>query len=585
MAVYFFGDARMSPFVTSSSRVEADAITQNIEGTVDLYDASVPHSMQLTYEQTEFDKMMKEFQDEGTKDYVSADLTIDGVHLEDVGIRLKGNSTLMSMRGNGKGMPGGGRNMPGNAGAQQGAPPAADRGANGGRDRGQNTGGGPGTTEQQPGQNTENGTTGRPPAATASQDGTGEAPAGGQKGTGGAATGGQEGTGGAAGGPGGTDGAGGGGQGDAGGGPGGMVQYDLSAEKPEELPWLIKIDEYIEGRAYQGEREISLRPGADGQVPLNEALSLSLTRTSGQPAEAYSFTSVQVNNRPAVSRLMVDNPDTEYAEAVGDGNGVLYKARAGGSFAYRGDDPSDYETSFRQLNKVGSQDLKPLMRLIKWAEEASDKEFEQELHRYVDVDSLATYIATQNLLLNFDDISGPGKNYMLWYDLDTKKFSVLGWDYNLTFSGDTAAGPDDMVGMGGGRGGEGQNGEGGLREGMPEMPEGMPEMPEGMAMPEEMPEGMPGGGNGEAGRGGSMGGNALKDRFLESDAFDAVYKAAYKKVYAKTFFAGDTRIVDTYIKNLRRKIDANSSPMIHTIRGVGYCLRLTDSGSTETPRS
>lgn len=131
VAVYFFGDARVSPYVTSSSRVEADAITQNIEGTVDLYDASVPHLMQLAYEQTEFDKMMKEFQDEGTKDYVSADLTIDGVHLEDVGIRLKGNSTLMSLRGNGKGMPGGGRNMPGNAGAQQGAPPAADQGANG----------------------------------------------------------------------------------------------------------------------------------------------------------------------------------------------------------------------------------------------------------------------------------------------------------------------------------------------------------------------------------------------------------------------------------------------------------------------
>ena len=542
VAVYFFGDARVSPYVTSSSRVEADAITQNIEGTVDLYDASVPHSMQLTYEQTEFDKMMKEFQDEGTKDYVSADLTIDGVHLEDVGIRLKGNSTLMSLRGNGKGMPGGGRNMPGNAGAQQGAPPAADQGAGGGRDRGQNTGGGPGTTEQQPGQKAENGAAGGTPAVTAGQDGTAGAPAGGQKGTGGAATGGQD----SAGGQGGTGGAPGGGQ-NAGGGPGGMVQYDLSAKKPEELPWLIKIDEYIEGRAYQGEREISLRPGANEQVPLNEALSLSLTKTSGQPAEAYSFTSVQVNNRPAVTRLMVDNPDTEYAEAVGDGNGVLYKARAGGSFAYRGDDPSDYETSFRQLNKVGSQDLKPLMKLIKWADKASDKEFEEEMHQYVDVDSLATYIATQNLLLNFDDISGPGKNYMLYYDLDTKKFSVLGWDYNLTFSGDTAAGPDDKVGMGGGlgRGGEGQNGEGGpgrleggLPEGKPEIPEGMPEIPEGMEMPEGMPEGMPGGGIGEAGGGGSMGGNALKDRFLESDAFDGVYKAAYKKVYAKTFASG-----------------------------------------------
>ncbi|MEU8704671.1 response regulator transcription factor [Streptomyces sp. NPDC048565] len=39
-------------------------------------------------------------------------------------------------------------------------------------------------------------------------------------------------------------------------------------------------------------------------------------------------------------------------------------------------------------------------------------------------------------------------------------------------------------------------------------------------------------------------------------------------------FAGDTRIVDTYIKNLRRKIDRTEPLLIHTVRGVGYCLRL-----------
>ncbi|KPC90143.1 spore coat protein CotH, partial [Streptomyces sp. NRRL F-6602] len=115
--------------------------------------------------------------------------------------------------------------------------------------------------------------------------------------------------------------------GQGGGRGGGMVQYDLSAEKPEELPWLVKIDEYVEGRAYQGEREISLRPGANGQVPLNKALSLSLTDTSGQKAERYAFTSVEVNDRPAATRLMVENPDTDYAdEKADDGNAVLYKA-------------------------------------------------------------------------------------------------------------------------------------------------------------------------------------------------------------------------------------------------------------------
>ncbi|MFC4333419.1 response regulator transcription factor [Streptomyces andamanensis] len=39
-------------------------------------------------------------------------------------------------------------------------------------------------------------------------------------------------------------------------------------------------------------------------------------------------------------------------------------------------------------------------------------------------------------------------------------------------------------------------------------------------------------------------------------------------------FSGDTRIVDTYIKNLRRKVDRFPPALIHTVRGVGYCLRL-----------
>ncbi|MBZ6101707.1 response regulator transcription factor [Streptomyces olivaceus] len=39
-------------------------------------------------------------------------------------------------------------------------------------------------------------------------------------------------------------------------------------------------------------------------------------------------------------------------------------------------------------------------------------------------------------------------------------------------------------------------------------------------------------------------------------------------------FSGDTRIVDTYVKSLRRKIDQVPPALIHTVRGVGYCLRL-----------
>ncbi|MFD3954443.1 spore coat protein CotH, partial [Streptomyces albidoflavus] len=79
--VAFLGDVRISPYVTSASRVEADTITDDIPGTVALYDTSTAHSIQLTYQQTDFDKMMKEFKEDGTKDWIKADLVVDGVYL------------------------------------------------------------------------------------------------------------------------------------------------------------------------------------------------------------------------------------------------------------------------------------------------------------------------------------------------------------------------------------------------------------------------------------------------------------------------------------------------------------------------
>ena len=39
-------------------------------------------------------------------------------------------------------------------------------------------------------------------------------------------------------------------------------------------------------------------------------------------------------------------------------------------------------------------------------------------------------------------------------------------------------------------------------------------------------------------------------------------------------FCGDAGIVETYISYLRKKIDAFDPPLIHTVRGVGYRLRM-----------
>jgi two-component system OmpR family response regulator len=38
-------------------------------------------------------------------------------------------------------------------------------------------------------------------------------------------------------------------------------------------------------------------------------------------------------------------------------------------------------------------------------------------------------------------------------------------------------------------------------------------------------------------------------------------------------FNGDARVLETYVSYLRRKLDRNGPPLIHTVRGVGYALR------------
>jgi len=39
-------------------------------------------------------------------------------------------------------------------------------------------------------------------------------------------------------------------------------------------------------------------------------------------------------------------------------------------------------------------------------------------------------------------------------------------------------------------------------------------------------------------------------------------------------FGGESSIVENYISYLRKKLDPLGPPLIHTLRGVGYSLRL-----------
>ncbi len=66
-------------------------------------------------------------------------------------------------------------------------------------------------------------------------------------------------------------------------------------------------------------------------------------------------------------------------------------------------------------------------------------------------------------------------------------------------------------------------------------------------------------------------------RFLMTNARRVLSKSQILDHVWQYDFGGDPNIVETYISYLRKKVDAFDPPLIHTIRGVGYSLRLPRS--------
>jgi spore coat protein CotH len=293
-------------------------------------------------------------------------------------------------------------------------------------------------------------------------------------------------------------------------GPGGSS----SAEEPASLPWLIRLDEFVQRQDHQGYEDIVIRSNTSA-TSLNEAVALDLLAEAGLASQQAVATAFAVNGGEPVLRLAIEHPDDDaWQEAAFEGQGALYKAESTGDWSYRGDDPEAYVEVWDQEGGKDVADLAPLTELLQFLNESDDATLAAELPERLDVDAFATYLAMMELVANFDDIDGPGNNAYLWYDAATGQFTVVPWDMNLAFR---------QGGFGGGPGGTPPTGfpARGPRPEGEEPPIGEP--PTGAR-----PPGAPAEGAGEAGGAGAGGrfgrNNVLVERFHANADFEALYQ-------------------------------------------------------------
>lgn len=396
-----------------------------------LFDDSTVHDIDVTFDQTDYDAMVAAYQASGEKEWISGTVTIDGTTFENVGLRLKGNSSLSGLGGG----------LSGRAGV---VPTRADDG-------------------------------------------------------------------------------------------------DAAAEEPESLPWLVRLDKYVDGQAHDGLSSFVIRSNSTA-TSLNEAVALELVGLAGLATQDAAASRLSVNGSEGTLRLIVESPDDAWEEDNFASDGVLYKAEAGGDYSYRGDDPDSYVEVFDQETNTDSEDLTPLIEFLDFVNNSDDATFAATLDQHLDTDAFARYLAVQELIDNFDDIDGPGNNSYLRYDAENEQFTVVTWDLNLAFGAmggmPGAAGLPDGMALP-----EGMEPREGMEppEGM-ELPEGM-EPPEGMDLPEGMepPAGSPGGRS-----------NVLVERFMANETFNAAYETAKGELTQQLYASGAaTEILDRWTTVLK----------------------------------
>ncbi len=81
-----------------------------------------------------------------------------------------------------------------------------------------------------------------------------------------------------------------------------------SADVPEALPWLIRLDDFVDGQEHQGNDDIVVRSN-NWETSLNEAVALDLLEEAGLASQHAAATSFSVNGGEPVLRLAIEHPD------------------------------------------------------------------------------------------------------------------------------------------------------------------------------------------------------------------------------------------------------------------------------------
>lgn len=215
----------------------------------------------------------------------------------------------------------------------------------------------------------------------------------------------------------------------------------ISDDMTDRYSFKLEFDHYDSTQTCMGLDKLVLNNMMSDATYRKEYLAYDIMNYLGVETSLYSYANVSRNGENWGLYFALEAMEESYAERVfGSSYGELYKPESlgmgggggssqGSDLAYIDDEIDSYNVIFdAAVFDPSDKDKERVIEALKNLSTGTD------LEKYIDVDSMLRYIASNTFLINDDSYFGTMLHNYYLYEEDGK-LTMLPWDYNLAFGG------------------------------------------------------------------------------------------------------------------------------------------------------
>ncbi len=214
---------------------------------------------------------------------------------------------------------------------------------------------------------------------------------------------------------------------------GNMTLSSVADSDSDRYSYRIKFNKYVKGNKLLGLDDLCLNNNYSDPSYMREYLHYEILEQLGMNVPERAYCSVSINGEPAGFYLAVEALDGTFLESkFGENykNGNFYSMDEGADLLYH----EDEMYSYAELKSGSDEDMTGLKTFIKTLNEMPEGE-KGDIESCLDVDSALKYIASNTVLCNYDSYNGNMHHNYYLYEDENGIFTVVPWDFNMSFGG------------------------------------------------------------------------------------------------------------------------------------------------------